>query len=114
TGNIDPDDAARRVTGRTRGIVVTHVYGYPADMAAVARLSRAFGLKVIEDCSHAHGATLGGRPVGSFGDVCVFSLQESKLAPAGEGGILATSSTEIYERAVALGHFGERARRLSD
>lgn len=114
TGNLNPDDAASRVTKRTRAIIVTHMYGYPADMEGIIRLARRYDLKIIEDCSQAHGATFKGQPVGSLGDVGVFSLQEGKLAPAGEGGILVTSSLEIYERAVALGHFGERAFTLTN
>ncbi len=112
TGNLDLVNAERRITPRTRAIMVTHLYGYPADMAAIMRLAKEYGLKVIEDCSHAHGASFKGRPVGSIGDVGVFSLQANKLAPGGEGGILVTSSLEIFERAVTLGHFNGRAFRL--
>ena len=113
TGNLDPKDAAQRITPRTRAIMVTHMYGHPANMDAIMALAKQHGLKVIEDCSHAHGATFKGQPVGSIGDIGIFSLQENKLAPAGEGGILVTSSLEIFERAVMLGHFNGRAFRLT-
>ncbi len=113
TGNLDPKDAAQRITSRTRAIMVTHIYGYPANMDAIMMLAKQHSLKVIEDCSHAHGATFKGKSVGSIGDVGVFSLQENKLAPAGEGGILVTSSLEIFERAVMVGHFNGRAFRLT-
>ena len=114
TGEIDLEDAAKRVTERTRGLVVTHMYGYPADMHAVRDFAAQRGLWVVEDCSHAHGATFNGQQVGSFGDIAVFSLQQNKLAPAGEGGILLSNSAVLYERAAALGHFGSRLERLTD
>jgi perosamine synthetase len=109
TGNLDPAQLERHLTDRTRAIVVTHVWGNPVDMAAVMRFARRHGLKVVEDCSHAHGATCDGRMVGTFGDVAVFSLQGKKLVAAGQGGMLATGDPEVFERAVLLGHFNVRA-----
>ncbi|MEU0479234.1 DegT/DnrJ/EryC1/StrS family aminotransferase [Streptosporangium sp. NPDC006013] len=109
TGNIDPADLERRITDRTRAIVVTHLWGNPVDMPAVMDVARRHGLKVVEDCSHAHGAEVAGRKVGAFGDVAVFSLQGKKLVSAGQGGILLTGDREIFERAVLLGHFKVRA-----
>jgi dTDP-4-amino-4,6-dideoxygalactose transaminase len=61
------------------------------------------GLQIVEDASHAHGATWRGVPCGRLGDVAVFSLQGDKLAPAGEGGVLLTDRSELWERAVTLG-----------
>jgi perosamine synthetase len=112
TGNIDPKDALNRITKRTRAIVVTHMYGYPANMNEICRLAKQYKLRIVEDCSHAHGASYYGKSVGSIGDVGVFSLQENKLAPAGEGGILVTSSVDIYERALVMGNFGKRLLNL--
>jgi dTDP-4-amino-4,6-dideoxygalactose transaminase len=109
TGNIDPALLEAHITQRTRAIVVTHLNGYPVDIAAVLAVARKHGLRVVEDCSQAHGARCDGRPVGTFGDVAAFSLQANKLVPAGEGGMLLTSDRSIYERAVMLGHFADRA-----
>ncbi|CAM5500988.1 hypothetical protein SXANM310S_03599 [Streptomyces xanthochromogenes] len=109
TGNIDLDDAERHVTPRTRAMVVTHLSGHPVDMERVVRFARRHGLKVVEDCSQAHGAASAGAEVGTRGDVAAFSLQGRKLVPAGEGGMLATSDTDVYERAVMLGHFAARS-----
>lgn len=109
TGNINLDDARRRVTIRTRAIVVTHLWGHPADMDGIKALCEQYGLACIEDCSHAHGATYRGQQVGTFGDVACFSLQATKMLPAGEGGILITDSEEIYERA---NMFADSRRRL--
>ena len=100
---IDPDDIERRLTERSRAIVVVHLWGMPSKMTRIFEIARRHGLKIIEDASHTHGATWRGRPCGSLGDISVFSLQNDKLAPAGEGGILLTDDTDYYERAVCLG-----------
>lgn len=109
TGNIDPARLADQLTDRTRAIVVTHLWGNPVDMPAVMEFARRHGLKVVEDCSHAHGARCGDRFVGTFGDVNIFSLQGKKLVAAGQGGMLVTDDDEAFERAVLLGHFNVRA-----
>src|SRR5439155_1690387 len=87
TLTADPDDVARRITARTRAICVVHLWGNPAPMDRFAALARRHGLALIEDCSHAHGATYQGRPVGSWGDVGCFSLQGQKAVSGGEAGI---------------------------
>lgn len=103
THNIDPDAIRRKITPRTHAIMVVHVWGNPCDMGPIMELAREHGLAVVEDCSHAHGATWHGQKIGSIGDVGCFSLQGSKLVKAGEGGMLTTSSREVYERAAAVG-----------
>jgi dTDP-4-amino-4,6-dideoxygalactose transaminase len=109
TGNIDADDLERRITPASRAVVVTHMWGSPCDMERIAALCCRHGLALIEDCSHAHGATCAGQPVGSFGDAAAFSLQGKKLVAAGQGGMLLTRHQEVYERATLLGHFRVRA-----
>ena len=103
TLGLDPDDAARRITPRTRAIVVVHLWGLPCRTAALRQLADDHGLKIIEDASHAHGASVDGVPCGRFGDVSVFSMQGDKLVPAGEGGVLLTDDEAIHRRAVCLG-----------
>ena len=102
---ISPQDVENRITEKTKAIMVVHVWGNPCDMDGIMQVAKRHGIKVIEDCSHAHGATYRGRKVGTIGDVGCFSLQGSKTLPAGEGGILITNDRECYERAVALGHY---------
>lgn len=109
TGNLDPEDLVRHVTSRTVAVAVTHNFGVPVEMRPVLDFAKAHGLKVLEDCSHAHGAMCDGRKVGTFGDVAVFSMQSKKLVPAGEGGMLVTSDREVYERATLLGHPRDRS-----
>ena len=102
-GGLDPEDVERKVTSRTRAIVVVHLWGVPSRMTELLAIARKHHLIVIEDASHAHGATWRGHQCGTLGDVSVFSLQGHKLAPAGEGGILLTNHTDLYERAALLG-----------
>ncbi|GIK15716.1 MAG: aminotransferase DegT [Planctomycetota bacterium] len=102
---LDPEDAARKITPRTKAMIVVHLWGMPSKLDELTALARKHGLKLFEDASHAHGATWRGQPVGTFGDAAVFSLQTNKLAPAGEGGILVTNHDAIAEHVTCLGHF---------
>jgi len=110
TLDADPVAVAKLINPRTRAIVVTHMWGHPADMEEICRIAEENGLPVVEDCSHAHGATIGGRKVGTFGTVACFSLEGHKPVVAGEGGALVTWSRQVYERALMLGHFGKRIK----
>jgi dTDP-4-amino-4,6-dideoxygalactose transaminase len=105
TYNFDLEDARKKLTSRTRAIMVVHVWGNPCDMKAIMAFAKENNLKVVEDCSHAHGASLDGKKVGILGDVGCFSMQSSKLLPAGEGGILVTNDRDICERSVSIGHY---------
>jgi perosamine synthetase len=109
SGGIDLVDAERRVTSKTQAIVVTHLWGHPVDMHAVMALARKFSLRVLEDCSHAHGACWQGRSVGTFGDAAIYSLGTTKMVSGGKAGVLFTSDTEIYDRALIFGQPKHRA-----
>lgn len=100
---LDPANVERKITPRTRAMVVVHLWGMPARMTELTAIARRHDLKIVEDASHALGASSRGIPCGAFGDVAVFSLQTSKLAPAGEGGILLTDNADLFERAICLG-----------
>ncbi len=102
---LDPEDVEKKITSRTRAMVVVHLWGMPSKMDALLPIAERHDLKVFEDASHAHGAKWRGRWVGTLGDAAVFSLQTNKLAPAGEGGILVTNNDAIHEHALCLGHF---------
>ncbi len=108
-GTIDVEQAEAAITERTRAIVVTHMWGQPGRLVELRQLCDRFGLRLIEDCSHAHGASYQGRSVGSFGDAAAWSLQANKTIWAGEGGVLCTSDRSVYERAMLLGHFNRRS-----
>lgn len=113
TGCPDAADIERRISPHTKAIIVVHLGGMPAEMDAIMDIAKHHDLLVIEDCSHAHGATYKGKKVGTIGDVGCFSMQAGKLLPSGEGGVLITDNLEYYERAVCLGHY-ERIRNLPD
>lgn len=98
TGTIDLDDAARKITNKTQALVVTHMWGHPADMSKAVALASKNKLALVEDCSHAHGAKYNNIPVGTFGDVSVFSLGTKKMVSGGIAGIVVTNNASIYER----------------
>ncbi|MFA7157883.1 MAG: DegT/DnrJ/EryC1/StrS family aminotransferase [Kiritimatiellia bacterium] len=102
---IDPKDIEHRITDRTKAIVAVHYFGHPADMDPIMEIARKHNVKVIEDVSHAHGALYKGRKVGTIGDVSGYSMMTGKSFPSGEGGMLTTNDLEIYERAIAFGHY---------
>lgn len=103
---ISPEGIEARVTGRTRAVMVVHLWGQPAPMDAILAVARRHGLKVVEDCAQAHGPTHRGRKVGTLGHVACFSLQQSKHISSGEGGIVATDDAEVYKRAVLFSNAG--------
>jgi len=106
TFNLDPGDAARRVTPRTRAIIPVHVGGNPADLDTINNLARKHKLAVIEDAAQAHGAIYNGNKVGAIGNVGCFSFQSSKNITSGEGGILLTNDRQVYEKAFEVYNCG--------
>jgi dTDP-4-amino-4,6-dideoxygalactose transaminase len=107
--NVDADRLAASLAPDTVGILVTHWNGHPVDLAPVHALARARGLWVVEDAAHAHGARYRDSPVGAGrSDAVCFSLHGRKLVPAGQGGLLCTPRTDVYERAMLLCYFRPR------
>lgn len=102
-GGIDLTHAASLVTAKTRAIVVTHMWGHPVDMNSIRSFARRYQVAVIEDCSHAHGTRWKNRPVGTVGDIAIFSLGTTKMVSGGTAGVLATKSQELFERAILWG-----------
>jgi dTDP-4-amino-4,6-dideoxygalactose transaminase len=94
---LDPADAARRITGRTRAIIPVHVAGRFADMERIHELARDHNLAVLEDAAHAWGSQWEGRGAGTLGQAGTFSFQVSKNITAGEGGALVTDDENIAE-----------------
>ena len=114
--DIDPDtltmDADRieaAITPRTRAICPVHLFGLPADMAAITDIAARHGLAVVEDACQAHGARFDGRPVGSFGHG-VFSLYATKNVTTGEGGLIATDDDDVADRIRLYRNQGMRER----
>jgi dTDP-4-amino-4,6-dideoxygalactose transaminase len=102
TLNLDPASVAEKITARTKVILPVHLYGQCCDMDALAELARPRGILLIEDCAHAAGAEYRGRKAGALGDLGVFSFHQQKnMVTLGEGGMVTTSSRELYERVLS-------------
>jgi len=111
---IDPAQVERAVTAKTKAIVPVHLYGLPADLTPVLAIARARGIRVIEDCAQAHGASYRGRRVGSWGDLACFSFYPTKnLGALGDGGMVVTSDADLARRARLLREYGWAERYVS-
>jgi len=112
---MDPDGLARAFTPRTKAVVPVHVYGQPADLSRIVPIARERGVAVVEDCAQAHGATLHGRAVGSWGDAGCFSFYPTKnLGAFGDGGLMTTNDADLAERVRRFREYGWRDRYVSD
>lgn len=109
-GNLDPAEILSRATSKTKAIIVTHMWGLPCKMKQIVENAHKVGIKVLEDCSHAHGAIVDGKIVGSWGDMAAWSMQAKKNVMGGQAGVMATNSTDYYSRAILHGHFNKRAK----
>ncbi len=109
--NLDPSDIERRITPRTKAIVAVHLYGTSCDMLAIKALADARGLRVVEDCAEALGTRLGGRHVGTFGDVGTFSFFGNKTVTTGEGGMAITNDDRLAAKLRLVKGQGQSATR---
>ena len=108
---IDPARIAALVGPRTRALLPVHLYGQPADMAAIERLAATHGLAIVEDCCQAHLATAAGRPVGTIGAAGAFSFYPTKnLGALGDGGAVITNDRALAERITRLRNGGQTDR----
>jgi perosamine synthetase len=106
---MDPEALAAALGSSTRAVLPVHLYGHPADMAAIVPMAEGAGLAVVEDAAQAHGASVDGRPVGSFGVGC-FSFYATKNVTTGEGGMVTTDDEELAEAVRTLRNQGMRQR----
>ncbi|WP_353112146.1 DegT/DnrJ/EryC1/StrS family aminotransferase [Microbacterium sp.] len=95
TFTLDPVAVAAAITPRTKGILPVHLYGHPARMRELEALASERGIALYEDAAQAHGASLDGRPVGTFGEFAMFSLYPTKNMTSGEGGMVSTATDEL-------------------
>ena len=100
---IDVDDLRAKITDKTACICAVHLWGNVCDMDALMSVGEEYGIPVLEDCSHAHGAQYKGRMCGAIGQVGCWSLQGSKPVSAGEGGVVTTDDVDVFERACLVG-----------
>lgn len=102
TWNMNVSQIEKRITSRTKAIMVVHIYGLPVDMDPVLELAQAYDIKIIEDAAEMHGQSYKGRPCGSFGDISTFSFYTNKLVTTGEGGMIVTNDDAIADRCRSL------------
>jgi len=105
TLNFDVEDAKRKLTKNTKAVFPVHYLGMPADMDYISDFCKEKGLIVLEDSCHAHGASMHGKFMGTWGRMACFSFQASKPLPAIEGGMGNYQNQEDFERATILGHY---------
>ncbi len=107
TFNINPVLIEKAITSKTKAIIPVHLYGQACEMDPIIELAHKYGLKIVEDCAQAHGATYKGRKVGTFGDVSGFSFYPGKnLGALGDAGAIITNNKEISDKIRALGNYG--------
>jgi len=106
TLNMDPEDLAKKITGRTKAVIPVHMLGSPARIQEIIEIARKHDLKVIEDTAQALGAAVGGKKLGTWGDMGTFSFDFYKTLTTGEGGMVVTNDRELYVRASEYGDHG--------
>jgi dTDP-4-amino-4,6-dideoxygalactose transaminase len=115
---LDPSDVQRRMTPRTAAIIAVHMSGAPAEVPALLKVARERGVFLLEDCAQCAGGSIGGKKVGTFGDMGIFSFQMNKNMSSGDGGCVVTNDQRLYRRAVACHDTGyardEKGRTLFD
>lgn len=106
TFTLDPDAVAAAITPKTKGVLPVHLYGHPGRMRELEAIAAERGVALYEDAAQAHGASLDGRPVGSFGAFAMFSLYPTKNMTSGEGGMVTTATDEIARQVKLLRNQG--------
>ena len=109
---MDPHDLEGKITPRTRVIMPVHMLGNASDMESIMEAARRHKLLVLEDCCQALGATCKGKAIGTRGDIGAFSLNINKTITSGDGGIVITDDTALYERAFAFHDQGHKPLRM--
>lgn len=111
TYNIDPGKIEASITGKTKAVIVVHLYGKTCDMDPIMEICRKHDLFLIEDCAQAHGAEYKGRKTGSLGDLAAFSFYPTKnLGCLGDGGAVTTNNPEYFEKVRILRNYGSNVK----
>lgn len=103
---VDPQEIRKKITDKTKAILLVHYSGLPAEMDEIMQIAKENDLYVIEDASHAYGAEHKGHKIGSIGHISCFSCQFIKAITCGDGGVVATSEDKVYERAYRFHDLG--------
>ncbi|OGI07759.1 MAG: aminotransferase [Candidatus Margulisbacteria bacterium GWF2_35_9] len=115
TYNIDPEKIRRKITDKTKAILVVHLYGKPCDMNSISKIAEKYNLKIVEDCAQAHGAKVIDKNVGTIGDLGAFSFYPTKnLGCLGDGGAILTNNLILYEKLMKLRNYGSSIKYHND
>ena len=106
TFSMSPQDLERKIGPHSKVVLLVHMSGVPGDVQAIMDVARRHGLRVLEDCAQCNGATFKGQPVGTFGEIGIFSLQINKSITAGEGGVLICNDDHLYKRCFGIHDLG--------
>mgnify|MGYP001252944304 CR=1 FL=1 len=111
TWNVDPEDVRRKITSRTKAVMIVHLYGNPCAIAELQAVCSGHQLWLVEDAAEALGSRYDGKLVGGFGDVSTFSFFGNKVITTGEGGMVTSNKVELIERVAHLKNQGVSATR---
>ncbi|MBU0636742.1 DegT/DnrJ/EryC1/StrS family aminotransferase, partial [Patescibacteria group bacterium] len=99
---IDITDLEKKITEKTKAIIVVHLYGHPVEINTIIKIAKKHNLKIIEDCAQSHGAKFEGQYVGTFGDIACFSFYQTKNLTCGEGGMVLMNNEELYKSCASI------------
>ena len=102
TWNMNPDQVIKKITKKTKAIIITHIYGFPVDMKKILSICKKKNIKIVEDAAEMIGQTYYGQRCGSFGDLSIFSFYANKHITTGEGGMILTNNKKLYEKCKSL------------
>jgi len=102
TWNMDSAQVIKKITKKTKAIIITHIYGFPVDMKMILKVAKAKNIKIIEDSAEMIGQTYFKRKCGSFGDLSTFSFYANKHITTGEGGMILTNNKKLYDKCKSL------------
>ena len=107
---LDLEDAAKRITDKTKAVAPVHLFGNPCDIEAVQKFAEKYGLKIVWDAAQAHGAEFKGNDIGSFSDAVCYSFYPSKNMFVGEGGMVCVNDEELYNKLKFLRTHGQTGK----
>ncbi|MBY0518494.1 MAG: DegT/DnrJ/EryC1/StrS family aminotransferase [Bacteriovoracaceae bacterium] len=111
TYNINPDEIRKKITSHSRVIMVVHLYGKACEMSEINKIAQEYNLKIIEDCAQAHGASINGQKVGTFGDFGAFSFYPTKnLGALGDAGAITTNDPSFAQAIRVLRNYGSEKK----
>ncbi|MBL6857728.1 MAG: DegT/DnrJ/EryC1/StrS family aminotransferase [Pelagibacteraceae bacterium] len=102
TWNINVDEAIKKITKKTKAIIITHIYGLPVDLDKILRIAKKKNIKIIEDAAEVIGLKYKNKICGSFGDLSIFSFYANKHITTGEGGMICTNDKKLFKKCKSL------------